>query len=131
MHPTSRTRLFGAYVVGTLKLMEDKLHLSGGLRYEQARAKDLSVGDEHYADVPWFNSQGITARDQLPTSRKFDHLSPSLGVAWLPVDGFKLRANYTQGWRAPSGRQLFASSFYEDYGAPGDPRIDPERTPCV
>lgn len=128
MHPTSRTSLFGAYVVGTLKLMEDKVYLSGGLRYEQARAKDKSVGDEYYADVPYFNGQGITSRDQLPISRKFDHLSPSLGIAWLPVDGFKLRANYTQGWRAPSGRQLFASSFYEDYGAPGDPRLNPERT---
>ncbi|THF62587.1 TonB-dependent receptor [Pseudothauera rhizosphaerae] len=128
MHPTSTTTLWGAYMVGTLKLQDGALNLSGGLRYEHASAKDLSVGDEHYDRVPYFTSRGITSRDQLPARRSFHHVSPTVGVSWLPVDGLKLRANYTQGWRAPSGRQLFASSFYEDYGAPGDPRLKPEFT---
>lgn len=128
MHETSQTTLWGASVVGTLKLMEDTLNLSGGLRYEHAKAKDLAIGDEHYHLVPYFANQGITSRDQLPTRRNFDHLSPTFGVSWLPADWIKLRANYTEGWRAPSGRQLFASSFYEDYGAPGEPRLKPELT---
>lgn len=128
MHPTSETTQWGAYVVGTLKLMEGALNLSGGLRYEHLRARDNSVGDEHYDRVPYFSSRGITSRDQLPTARSFHHVSPTLGVTYLPVEWLKLRANYTQGWRAPSGRQLFASSFYEDYGAPGDPRLNPEFT---
>jgi vitamin B12 transporter len=64
----------------------------------------------------------------LSTKRSFSHVSPTLGVSYLPTEWLKLRANYTQGWRAPSGRQLFASSFYEDYGAPGDPRLSPEFT---
>jgi outer membrane receptor protein involved in Fe transport len=55
-------------------------------------------------------------------------VSPTYGISYQPADWLKQRANYTQGWRAPSGRQLFASSFYEDYGAPGDPRLDPEFT---
>ncbi|SMB28654.1 exported protein of unknown function [Sterolibacterium denitrificans] len=128
MHPTSTTTLWGAYLVGTLKLQDGALNLSGGLRYEQARAKDLSVGDEHFDRVAYFTTRGITDRNLLPTSRDFDHLAPTLGATWLPMDWLKLRANYTQGWRAPSGRQLFASSFYEDYGAPGDPRLKPELT---
>lgn len=128
MHPTSSTTLWGAFLVGTLKLNDGALNLSGGLRYEQAEARDRSVGDEHYDRVPYFISRGITDRSELPTRRSFDHVSPTLGVTWLPADGVKLRTNFTQGWRAPSGRQLFASSFYEDYGAPGDPRLDPEFT---
>ncbi|MGP1615974.1 MAG: TonB-dependent receptor domain-containing protein, partial [Pollutimonas bauzanensis] len=128
MHSTSDTALWGAYMVGTLKLMEGALNLSGGLRCERAKAKDLAVGDEYYDRVPYFTSRGITSRDQLPTRRTFHHVSPTLGASWLPADWVKLRANYTQGWRAPSGRQLFASSFYEDYGAPGDPRLKPELT---
>ncbi|ENO84788.1 TonB-dependent receptor-like protein [Thauera linaloolentis 47Lol = DSM 12138] len=128
MHSTSSTTLWGAFLVGTLKLDDGRLNLSGGLRYEHARAKDLSVGDEHYERVPYFSGRGITDRSQLPTSRSFDHVSPTFGISYLPADGLKLRANYTQGWRAPSGRQLFASSFYEDYGAPGDPRLKPEFT---
>lgn len=131
MHPTSSTTLWGAFLVGTLKLDDGRLNLSGGLRYEHADAKDLAVGDEHYNRVPYFSSRGITDRSQLPTSRSFDHVSPTLGISYLAADWLKLRANYTQGWRAPSGRQLFASSFYEDYGAPGDPRLKPEFTDAV
>ena len=128
MHPTSETSIFGGYLVGTLKLLDGSVNLSGGLRYEYVEAKDESVGDEYYNRVPYFVTRGITSRNQLATSRNFEHLSPTLGASWLPVDWIKLRANYTQGWRAPSGRQLFASSFYEDYGAPGDPRLKPEFT---
>jgi len=128
MHPTSSTSIFGSYMVSTLKLMGGSLNISGGLRYEYATAKDLSVGDEYYNKVAYFKSRGITSRDQLPTERTFDHLSPTFGITYLPLDWLKLRANYTEGWRAPSGRQLFASSFYEDYGAPGDPRLEPELT---
>ena len=128
MHATSETGILGASLVGTLKLMDGTLNLSGGLRYEHVKAKDRSIGDEHYERVPYFSSRGITTRDQLPTQRRFEHLSPTFGISWLPADWLKLRANYTQGWRAPSGRQLFASSFYEDYGAPGDPRLKPEFT---
>lgn len=128
MHPTSETSILGAYTVGTLKLMDGSLNLSGGLRYEYVKAKDLSIGDEYYNRVPYFSGRGITSRDQLPTRRNFNHISPTFGVSWLPAHWLKLRTNYTQGWRAPSGRQLFASSFYEDYGAPGDPRLKPEFT---
>lgn len=99
------------------------------MRYEHASARDLSVGDEHYDRTPGLrNYFGGLPREAFPTSRSFDHIAPTFGATWLPMDWLKLRANYTQGWRAPSGRQLFASSFYEDYGAPGDPRLRPEFT---
>lgn len=127
MHKTSTSSIFGTYLTGTLKLMDGTLNLSGGLRYEYATAKDKSVGDEFWENVGYFSSRGLK-RSDFPTSRHFDHLSPSVGISYLPLDWLKLRANYTQGWRAPSGRQLFASSFYEDYGAPGDPRLKPEKT---
>lgn len=127
MHKTSTSTIWGTYLTGTLRLLDGSLNLSGGLRYEYATARDLSVGDEFWGDVAYFRSRGLS-REDFPTHRTFDHLSPSLGISYLPVDWLKLRANYTQGWRAPSGRQLFASSFYEDYGAPGDPRLDPEKT---
>lgn len=127
MHKTSTSSIFGTYLTGTLKLLDGTLNLSGGLRYEYAAAKDKSVGDEYWGDVAYFRSRGLN-REDFPTSRNFDHLSPSIGISYLPLDWLKLRANYTQGWRAPSGRQLFASSFYEDYGAPGDPRLKPEKT---
>jgi outer membrane receptor protein involved in Fe transport len=131
MHDTSTSSIWGTYLMGTLKLLDGSLNLSGGLRYEYATAKDLSVGDELWGpgppNVPYFNNQGLR-REDFPTKHDFDHLSPSLGISYLPLKWLKLRGNYTQGWRAPSGRQLYASSFYEDYGAPGDPRLNPEKT---
>lgn len=127
-HDTSSSSIFGAYLVGTLKLVDDKLNLSSGLRFERAEATDKSVGDEEWNRYYYFSSQGITSRDQLPTKRTFSHLSPSFGVSYLPTDWLKLRANYTKGWRAPSGRQLFASRRTEGYGAGGDPRLKPEKT---
>ncbi|MDR1083269.1 MAG: TonB-dependent receptor [Deltaproteobacteria bacterium] len=127
-HDTSSSYIFGAYLTGKLKLIEDKLNISGGVRFERAGAKDKSVGDEDWARYPYFNSQGITRRDQLPAKRSFSGLSPSLGVSYQPVEWLNLRANYTKGWRAPSGRQLFASFRTEGYGAGGDPRLKPEKT---
>lgn len=108
--------------------MEERLNFTGGLRYEHAEARDKSVGDEDFASYAYFSSQGLTDRSQLPTKRSFDHLSPSLGASYMATDWLKLRANYTQGWRAPSGRQLFASKNTEGYGAGGDPRLKPEKT---
>ncbi|MFV0455979.1 MAG: TonB-dependent receptor [Pseudomonas sp.] len=125
LHSTSSTRIFGAYLVGTLRLMDDRLNINGGLRYESARAEDKAIGDEDWGKYSYF--QGLS-RDQFPDKRSFNHLSPSLGISYLPADWLKLRANFTQSWRAPSGRQLFASRRTEGYGAGGDPRLDPELT---
>ena len=138
-HPTSSTNIFGAYLLGTVKLMDDSLNFTGGLRFERAEAEDKSVGDEIFGnpaaqDNLKYYLCGTTAittadcRAQFPTKRSFSHLSPSLGVSYLPIDWLKLRANYTQGWRAPSGRNLFGGGQIEGYGAPGDPRLNPEKT---
>jgi len=124
-HSTSSSRIFGVYLVGTLHLMNDRLNITGGLRHENAKAEDKAVGDEDWGSYTYF--QGLS-RDQFPTKRSFSHLSPSFGISYLPVDGLKLRADFTQSWRAPTGRQLFASRRTEGYGAGGDPRLSPELT---
>lgn len=122
MHDTYSQQIFGAYTIGTLKLFDGKFNISGGLRYEYVRIKDKAIGDEGYES----NRNVMKSRDELPTRRSFAHTSPSIGASYLPFEWLKLRANYTQGYRAPSGRQLFASNITEGYGAPGDPRLDPE-----
>ena len=122
MHDTYSQQIFGAYSIGTLKLFDNKFNISGGLRYEYVRIKDKAIGDEGYES----NRNVMMPRDALPVRRSFAHTSPSIGVSYLPIDWLKLRANYTQGYRAPSGRQLFASNLTEGYGAPGDPRLKAE-----
>ncbi|MDR1530138.1 MAG: TonB-dependent receptor [Burkholderiales bacterium] len=125
LHPTSSSRIFGVYLVGTLRFMNDRLNITGGLRHENSSAKDKAVGDEDWNSYSYF--QGLS-RDQFPDKRSFNHLSPSLGISYLPVEWLKLRADFTQAWRAPTGRQLFASRRTEGYGAGGDPRLVPELT---
>lgn len=125
LHSTTSTRTIGAYVLGVLHFIDDRLSVTGGLRYESTRANDKAVGDEEWDKYSYFNG---LSRDQFPKKRTFNHLSPSLGSSFMVTDWLKLRADYTQSWRAPSGRQLFASRRTEGYGAGGDPRLNPERT---
>ena len=131
MHLGHTTDNYGIYALGTLKLLENTLNLTAGLRYDYAHIKDKFTGDE-----PWWNpgsrqhnyylNHGIFSGTDMPTSRSFHHLSPSFGIAYLPAEWLKLRANYMRGFRAPGGRQLFSSDSTEGYGAPGNPLLDPE-----
>ncbi len=111
MHPTSSTTLWGAFLVGTLKLNDGALNLSSGLRYEQAEARDRSVGDEHYDRVPYFTSRGITDRSELPTRRSFDHVSrPSASPGCPPTGSSCARTSPRAGGLRPAGSSSPAAS---------------------
>lgn len=124
-HITENTGIFG---LGTIKLFDNEVNITGGLRWDYARIKDKHTGDEPWWDGrkdPWY---GEYTGDRMPTERKFYHLSPSVGITYLPLDWLKLRANYVKGFRAPGGRQLFSSDETEGYGAPGFPRLLAEKS---
>ena len=40
---------------------------------------------------------------------KFDNISPRLGFSYVPVDGFRLRGSWSEGFRAPSFSDLFST----------------------
>ena len=128
LHLGHHTENTGLYWLGTLKLLENTLNITGGLRYDYAKITDKFIGDE-----PWWNSNsrqwkyyGDKTGENMPTKRTFAHWSPSIGVSYLPVEWLKLRTNYFRGFRAPGGRQLFSSDSTEGYGAPGNPLLEPE-----
>jgi outer membrane receptor protein involved in Fe transport len=125
LHLTSQQDMWAAYALGTAKLLEKKLNLSAGLRYEYTRVTDLRRGDE-----PWWNPKneryplyGNDVGDNMTSRRTFGHLSPTIGATYVPVDWLKLRGSYFNGFRAPSGRYLFASHYAEGYGMPGNPYL--------
>ena len=129
MHKGHTTKDIGAYMTGTLKLMDNRLNLTGSLRYDYYNIKDNFVGDEPFFEDRkghWYDD--FKEAGTRPIRRKFHHLSPAFGASYLATDWLKLRADYTQTYRAPSGRQLFSSDATEGYGAPGDPRLNPEKT---
>ena len=128
LHLGHDTENMGLWALGTLKLMEGRLNITGGLRWEYDRITDKHTGDEPWWDGrkdPWY---GEYTGENMPTKRTFDHLSPSIGATYLPFDWLKLRANYFKGFRAPGGRQLFSSDETEGYGAPGYPLLKAEKS---
>jgi outer membrane receptor protein involved in Fe transport len=125
LHLTSQQDVWGAYALGTAKLLDKKLNLSAGLRYEYARVTDLRRGDE-----PWWNPNnarypiyGNDVGANMTAKRTYGHITPTIGATYVPVDWLKLRGSYFNGFRAPSGRYLFASHYTEGYGMPGNPYL--------
>lgn len=127
LHRTHTSEYYGAYLIGTLKLLENRLNISGGLRYDHAYIEDDHIGDE-----PYFNDRRGTYYEEFkssgvrPYDRTFNDVSPSMGISYLPLDWLKLRANHTRSVYQPSGRTLFSSDISEGYGASGDPRMKTE-----
>ena len=94
----------GAYFLGKLRLLDDDLIFTGGLRYDTFD-NDASSGNK----------------------KKVDNWSPTFGAAYLPVEWLKLRTNLSRGFRAPTPTEL-TINYYPGYGRTviGNPDLDPE-----
>jgi vitamin B12 transporter len=68
----------GVYFSGKVRILDDKIILSAGGRYDDF--SNASAGRE----------------------RADDNFAPSVGVALLPVKWLKVRANYSEGFRMPA-----------------------------
>lgn len=94
------------FILGKARYLEDRLILSGGLRY-----------DDYEVEVK--GGQGDTEDD--------DNVSPRLGASYFLLENLKVRASYGQGFRMPSARELAG-----DYGGwiryKGNPDLDPEES---
>lgn len=95
------------FVLGKAKYLENRLILSGGLRY-----------DDYEVEIK--GDQGSKEKD--------DHITPRIGIAYFLADGLKIRTNYGQGFRMPSAREL--AGDYTDWGFPykGNSDLDPEKS---
>lgn len=79
----------GLYATGKLRLMEERLIFSAGLRHDR------------------FTNDGNTM-----SAEKDRQTTGSVGVAYLPLDWMKLRANYAEGFKMPSPTQLTGGAWY-------------------
>jgi outer membrane receptor protein involved in Fe transport len=112
------------YLTGNVRLLNEKLIFSAALRYDYYKVEDKRTDPQDYQGVSNPNVYGHT---RWATSQTYSHLSPSLGVSFLPWEYLKLRANWTHSFRPPSPRELF-SSWYESYGFWGYPWNKAENT---
>lgn len=137
-HKTNTSKYLGLWTIGTLKLLDNKLNITAGLRYDYDKMEDDFRGTEPWSKTgpdgnpnpnwnnawqKWYDAYGAPKN-----KRTFDYLNPSIGVTYLPLDWFKVRASYFRGFRAPSSRQLFNDDHLDGYGMPGIPWNEPEKS---
>jgi vitamin B12 transporter len=97
----------GAFLSTRLRLLDESLIFSAGGRYDR---------------FSFTNNEP----NPISTGGNETKFTPSVGVAYLPLDWLKLRTNYSEGFRIPSTRQK--------YGTGGDwfwlpnPDIQPEKS---
>jgi vitamin B12 transporter len=93
------------FLLGKVKFLDERLIFSGGARY-----------DDYEVEVK--EGQGGSQDDE--------NIAPRVGVAYFLLDNVKLRANYGEGFKMPSAKQLAGdfSSGWSQYK--GNPNLDPE-----
>ena len=98
----SDNRNLAGFMLGKLRLMDERLIFSAGARYDHYRVRVKSSDERGSAS---------------------DHnFSPSVGVAYLPTDWLKLRANFAEAFLMPTARQLASNG--DTYV--GNPNLKPE-----
>lgn len=95
-----------AFLLGKLKLFNERFIISGGARY-----------DEYKVDV---KGEGGKEREQ--------HISPQVGLAYIPKKWIKLWANYGQAFRMPSAEQLAGDYWSWGTHFVGNPDLKPEKS---
>lgn len=93
----------GVFLSGKLRFLDDRLIFSAGGRF-----------DSYSIDRDTATSQD---------SKSQTNFSPSIGVAWLPLDWLKLRTNYSQGFKMPTPQELWGGSSYDE-----SPDLEPEKS---
>ena len=76
----------------------ERLHLSGGLRYDH-------IGYDYDTKLPPLDTGAH--RRPASTSVSFDHVTPSVGATWEFDPETNVFASYRHGFRVPSEDQLF------------------------
>lgn len=95
-----------AYLTGKVRLFDEKLIISAGGRYDKFTREKLEA-------------------DSAGQSGDFEDsfFAPSVGLAYLPTEWLKLRANYSEGFRPPTVENVTGSGSY----AP-NPNLKPEKS---
>lgn len=81
---------YAGFVLGKLRLFDEKVILSAGGRYDNFKIKGKSQN----------------------ANKNENQFSPAVGVAYLPFSWLKLRANYAQGFIMPQAEYIFGGQYY-------------------
>ncbi|MCD2184293.1 TonB-dependent hemoglobin/transferrin/lactoferrin family receptor [Rhizobium sp. GN54] len=96
---------FGAYLEDDIKLIDNRLTITPGLRFDWYRHSPKSTAE--FERSPNFDEDYLNGTSDA-------RFSPKLRAAWQANPELELFAQWSQGFRAPSATEL-----YQNYGAPG------------
>jgi len=97
--------VFGAFVEDDIKLMDNRLTITPGIRFDWYSHDPKSTAA--FEGSPNFDPAYLQSTDDFG-------ISPKLRLAYQATQELELFAQYARGFRAPTAREL-----YENYGAPG------------
>ncbi|MDP9836516.1 hemoglobin/transferrin/lactoferrin receptor protein [Neorhizobium huautlense] len=96
---------FGMYVEDDIKLLNDRLTITPGLRFDYYEHSPKNTAA--YQDSPLYDTDYLEGTSDA-------RFSPKLRAAFKATNELELFAQWSQGFRAPTAREL-----YQTYGAPG------------
>lgn len=111
-NPDSRYDSYGAFAEGRLSLLQKKLLLSGGLRYD-------------YFDNDILQTPGI---DGVPRSKSIDHVTVRGGVIYKLTDALSVKGSAGTAFRAPAPLELAADYTLFGTHTVGNPNLKPEQS---
>ena len=103
--PDVDSLVFGFFVEDDIKLMDDRLTITPGVRFDWFSHDPKSTAA--YVASPNYDPAYLQDNDDFG-------ISPKLRAAWQATDEWEIFAQWAQGFRAPSVTEL-----YENYGSPG------------
>ena len=118
--PDVDSMVLGFYVEDDIKLMDDRLTITPGIRFDWFSHNPKSTAA--YEDSPNYDPSYLRDTDDFG-------ISPKLRFAWQATSDLELFAQWAQGFRAPSVTEL-----YQNYGSPGsyarvgNPDLETERS---
>ncbi len=112
-YPNSRYVSYGAFTEGRLSLLNKKLLLSAGIRYD-------------YFENEILETSGLTVN---PRKDEIDHLTVRGGLVYKLTDNLSLKGNAGTAFRAPAPDEL-ATDYVSSYGTHwmGNPDLKPEKS---
>jgi vitamin B12 transporter len=112
-NPNSRYNTYGIFAEARTKLIDQKLLLNIGLRYDYFKNEILST---HGLEVN-------------PKEEDIDHITVRGGVVYLLTDTLRIRTNIGTAFRAPAPDEL-ATDYISSWGTHylGNPELAPEKS---
>lgn len=114
--PEVETRRADFYIQDEIKLFDDRLTLTPGLRYATYRIDPTGDGD--YVPLPGFEPQVMSE----------NKLTSKLGLTFDVTDVYSVYAAYGEGFKMPTAQQLFVSALdiFTGNQAVPNPDLKPE-----